>query len=137
MISILLVIAMMASLATMTSARASKYLDDYSALNVADGGGKVSCDVIVNGVKTMSKIGVQSLEIQEKTSINGRWHTYEVRYGVDDPSEFYWTNNYTYCNTFEYTGTIGYYYRVIVTAYAGNSTGSDTGTVTSAEVRCV
>ena len=135
--SLLLIVCVLVSLIGIAKAidiRASDYLVSYSAAVYAKGNGNMSVDVVVRGVTTMDKIGVNSLRIEEKYSSNGSWHYYDTLYGSDDPDTFYFYGERTFLNSIRFEGTPGYYYRVIATVYAGDSEGSDTGTTPSTGV---
>ena len=89
--SLLLIVCVLVSLIGIAKAidiRASDYLVSYSAAVYAKGNGNMSVDVVVRGVTTMDKIGVNSLRIEEKYSSNGSWHYYDTLYGSDDPDTF-------------------------------------------------
>lgn len=113
--------------------RASKYLDGYSVGVDTRGNGKIAVAMNVDGVGIMDKIGVRELEIWYKE--NGVWKYEDSLYGAEHP-EFYEYNSRDYVGTTYFQGTPGVTYRVVLRAYAGNSTGSDTGEVTSPAIVC-
>jgi hypothetical protein len=113
--------------------QASLYLSFYSVDLLAIGNGEMGVDMFVVGTGTMSKIGVYSLFIEQK--INGTWQEYDTVYGILQ-SDFYEYNDYSYVGEYSFTGVAGRQYRVTMTAYAGNSTGSDTGDIMSGAVTC-
>lgn len=112
---------------------ASLYLDSYAVDLIAMGNGQMAVEMDVNATGYMSKIGVYSLYIEHK--INGVWQEYDTVYGLFH-SDFYDYNNYTYLGEYFFNGIAGRQYRVTMTAYASNSTGSDTGSVMSGAVTC-
>lgn len=116
--------------------RASSYLVAYSSTLAAKGGGNMATSIAVWGVDTMTKIGVQTIKIEEKCSATGSWHYYDTLKDTDDLDAFYDYGVSTFLNTFYFEGTPGYYYRVTATVYAGNKNGSDTGKTTSPETLC-
>ena len=113
--------------------RASKYLDGYSVGIEARGNGKIAVAMSVDGVGVMDKIGVREIEIQKQ--VNGSWSYYDSMYASEHP-EFYDYNSRDYVGTAYFQGTPGVTYRVILTVYAKNSKGSDTGYITSYSVLC-
>jgi hypothetical protein len=111
----------------------SYYLSSYAVDLVALGNGEMSVGMDVMGTGVMSKIGVSVLLIEQK--INGAWQTYDVIYGITQ-SDFFAYNTFTYTGEYIFTGTAGVQYRATITAYAKNSSGYDTGNVTSLAVTC-
>ena len=121
--------------ASAVEARASHNLDDYSVALTAEGGGVMSITAVVNGVGEQDKIGVQQINIEYKTSLNGDWEYYDSLYAAEYP-ELYAYGNRTFMGGVDFNGEVGHYYRVTITAYAKKGTLSDTGYVTSTGVRC-
>lgn len=113
--------------------QASLYLSSYGVDLIAVGNGQMVVEMDVIGTGTMSKIGVYSLLIEQK--VNGTWSEYATVFGIYH-SDFYAYNTISYLGEYYFNGTAGVQYRVTMTAYARNSTGSDTGQVTSAAVTC-
>lgn len=136
LISLLLAVCTMVSLVTVASARASSYLNAYSAGISAEGNGEISVQISVNAVHTMDRVGVVSIQVQEKYSASSSWHHYQTVLGSSDPDEFYAYDTLLFLNRFYFDCTPGYYYRVIAVVYAGDETGADTGTITSGEILC-
>ena len=131
-ISLMLVICAIVSVATMANARASLYLNSYTIGISAEGDGQISVRTLINAVHTMDRVGVVSIQIQEKNTATSSWHHFDTVLGSSDPDEFYAYDTITFLNRFYFDGcTPGRYYRAIVTAYAGDETGSDTGIATS------
>lgn len=112
---------------------ASLYLSSYSVDLVAIGSGQMAVEMSVNATGTMTKLGVVTLYIEQK--INGEWQEYDTVYGMYH-SDFYVYNHYSYLGEYIFDGVAGRQYRATITAYARNSSGSDTGTVTSLAVTC-
>lgn len=115
--------------------RASYTLDDYYVGLTAEGGGVMSVTAVVNGVGEQDKIGVQQIDIEYKTSLNGEWEYYDSLYAAEYP-ELYAYGERTFMGGVDFDGVPGHYYRVTITAYAKKGTLSDTGYVTSPGVRC-
>lgn len=112
---------------------ASAYLSDYSISFGARDNCRMVITMDVNGVRTMDKIGCQMLVIEKK--INGEWILDEILLGIDHP-DFYEYNTPSYFGSTDFYGVAGVQYRVTMTAYALDSTGHDTGEVTSYVVTC-
>ena len=138
MVSALLILGLLFSMTTAVygAVNASDYLEQYSVGLVAKGNGRMAYPVTVDGVTKMDKIGLMTVIIDEKNTSNGTWHEYEVYYGMDDPDTYYDYDSYDYFHTLYFNGVPGRYYRVTLLVYAGDSTGCDTGWITSATVRC-
>lgn len=115
--------------------RASYNLDDYSVSLSAKGNGVMLVKAVVNGVGEQDKLGVQQIDIEYKTSLDGEWKYYDSLYAAEHP-ELYAYNERTFMGGIEFDGEVGHYYRVTITAYAKKGTQSDTGYVTSSGVRC-
>jgi len=93
----------------------------------------MAVEMDVNATGYMLQLGVQELYIEQK--INGVWQEYDTVYGIYH-SDFYEYNDYTYLGEYVFNGVAGRQYRVTMTAYARNSTGSDIGQVMSGAVTC-
>lgn len=115
------------------SPQASLYLSAYSVGLSALGNGQMAVGMDVTATGYMSKVGVYSLYIEHK--VNGAWQEYDTVYGMYH-SDFYEYNDFSYLGEYTFTGVAGRQYRVTMTAYAGNSTGADTGSVMSGAVTC-
>ncbi len=113
--------------------RASEYLDEYSVGIEARGNGKIAVIMNVDGTGVMDKIGVREVEIDYKE--NGTWKYYDSLYAAEHP-EFYDYDSRDFMGTTYFQGTPGVLYRATLTVYAGNSTGHDTGYITSYAVTC-
>lgn len=117
----------------MSIRRASAYLDGYSVGIEARGNGTIAVMMNVDGTGVMDKIGVREVEIDYKE--NGTWKYYDSLYAAEHP-EFYDYDSRDFMGTTYFQGTPGVLYRVTLTVYAGNSTGHDTGYITSYAVTC-
>lgn len=141
--SILCVVAVLFSLCTVSAVatenegidplRASEYLTEYTIGVAATTNHRIAMGITVDGTGTMSKIGVNVIHIEKK--VNGSWTTHDTLFGAEHP-EFYQYNTFSYVDTIYFTGTAGVTYRVTITAFAQNSSGYDTGKVTSYTVTC-
>ena len=112
---------------------ASSYLDDYSIAFGARDNCRMVITMDVNAPRTMDRIGCMTLTIENK--IDGKWYECDTLVSADYP-EFIATNTASYFHSINYYGTAGVQYRVTMLAYARDSSGSDTGKVTSYVVTC-
>lgn len=113
--------------------QSSLYLGLYEVDLVPVGNGQMAIEMSVTATGMMTKLGVLSLYIEQK--INGSWVEFDTVYGVNH-SDFYAYNDVSYLGEYFFNGVAGRQYRVTMTAYARNSTGSDTGEVTSGAATC-
>lgn len=125
--------ALAADADSQVSPRASLYLSRYGIAVSASDNHRIAMTITIDATGLMTRVGVQELYIEYKD--NGVWKEFDTLYGVDHP-EFYQYDTVDYYDTLYFTGVAGVQYRVTVTAFAMNSTGSDTGTVTSYVVTC-
>lgn len=100
----------------------------------SDGSGKVSVSFAVSAKSSMDKLGAQSIVIEQNTG-NG-WHTYKT-YAGTSTNGFYAYDTFLYDHKFSFTGVSGVSYRAVLTAYAQNSSGSETDTATSDPFTCL
>ena len=119
--------------ASPASPYASAYLSDYSIAFGARDNCRMVITMDVNAVRVMDRIGCMMLIIENK--IDGTWYECDTLVSADYP-EFYMYNTASYFHSIDYYGEPGVQYRVTMVAYARDSTGSDTGEVTSYVVTC-
>ena len=112
---------------------ASAYLDDYSISFGARDNCRMVITLDVNAVRTVDKLGCQMLVIEHK--VNGVWYEYDTLYGIENP-DFYMYNTASYLGGYSFYGEPGVDYRATMTAFAQDSTGFDTGRVTSYVITC-
>lgn len=112
---------------------ASGYLSDYTIAFGARDNCRMVVTMDVNGVRTMDKIGCQMLIIEHK--VNGVWYEYDTLLGIENP-DFYMYNTPSYLGSYSFYGEAGVQYRVTMIAFAQDSTGFDTGDVTSYVITC-
>lgn len=115
------------------SPHASAYLSDYSIAFGARDNCRMVITMDVNAVRTMDRVGCMMLVIENK--IDGRWYECDTLTSADYP-EFLEYNTASYFNSIDYYGVAGVEYRVTMVAYARDSSGFDTGEVTSYVVTC-
>lgn len=140
-ISLLLAILMLASINCTAMAsedsslneHASLYLDSYTVVLRPKGNGQMAITADVEGVGTQDKIGLLSIDIDQK--IDGKWCYYDTLDAVDHP-EFYDYDSWDYFHTIYFYGTPGVSYRVTLTVYAEKDGGWDTGYVSSFAATC-
>ena len=112
---------------------ASDYLSYYAIAFGARDNCRMVITMDVNAPRTMSRIGCSMLIIEKK--VNGTWYEADTLISADYP-EFIAINTASYFHSIDYYGDPGVQYRVTMVAYARDSTGSDTGEVTSYVVTC-
>jgi len=132
-VALVLAFMMIVSVGSVASARASDYLSSYTVALDALGNGEMEIFFDVDGTGTMTKIGAQVLYVDEY--VNGAWSPYLTLAAVDN-DDFYGYNTAGHIGLAYFDGTPGVKYRVTLVAYARNSSGSDTGSVTSPAVYC-
>lgn len=105
------------------SARSSDYLSAYSAGVTAKSGGRIVVSVDVAALGNMTQIGASRVIIY-KSSDQTTWNSVATYNYEDYPSMM--TSGYS-CNmdVLTYYGIAGYYYKALVTCYAGNASGYD------------
>ena len=82
--------------------------------------GKIAVNFSVTTSGIVSRLGAQSMKFYSQ---NGSSWTFEDSYGQYD-SGMSISNNYTFDNTVYYQGTSGVKYKVVVTLFATNSSGT-------------
>ena len=135
-LSLLIIVCMLFALTTAASARASAYLDGYRLSPTALGNGEIELYVRIEAVYAVDRVGIMALQIEERYSPTSSWHLYDTILGSEDPDTYYFYDFPIYTGTFTFDLTPGYDYRFIVTAYAGDSTGFDTGVVSTIPITC-
>lgn len=115
--------------------RASEYLNSYMA-NTYTSGNDVILDVFIQAPfgASITKIGVEKVVIQESPNGYSAWSPVDTLYSWENPD--FTKSGTTYSEHYSvYTGTPGMWYRCVVTIYAGNSSGTDSRTITSGKVQ--
>ena len=115
--------------------RASHNLSSYYVVLSAAGDGKMLVSMDVTGVGVQDKIGVQQIEIEYKTSLDGDWEYYDTMYASTHP-EFYAHESRFYTKDIPFAGKAGYIYKVTVTVYAQKGETSDSKSIPSTAVTC-
>lgn len=115
--------------------RASQNLRSYHVGLSAKGNGQMLITYDVSGVREQDKIGVESIEIEHKTSPNSAWTYYDTLYGSTHP-DFYAYKTDTHEGEIYFSGVPGESYRITITFYAEKGATSDTGEKTSLGVTC-
>lgn len=105
-------------------ARASLYLNAYSAYIYQEGNGKVSVWFEVEPTRTMEEVGVLTIRLQEKAPGSSTWTTVKTYLHTDYP-ELLGSNTNYYWGHVDYEGTVGYSYQAYVTVWAGENGDGD------------
>ena len=105
-------------------ARASDYLEAYSAYIYPAGWGKVQIWFHVDGTNYMDEIGTLEIQLYE-SSDNENW-TWVETFQYQNYSSMLGYNNYYHDGYVEYSGTIGRYYKAYVCVWAGKDGDGDT-----------
>lgn len=117
--------------------RSSYYLDSYMVLLSPDGNGEMTVSFAVFANDRMTKIGIQSITLEEEWSPDD-WSRCKRVYGSSDPELFYGTNTSQHSGEYTFTNLIpGVKYRATIVVYAGDRTGSDTASITSTPKTCI
>lgn len=116
--------------------RASYYLDSYMVLLTPNDDHTMTVDFGVYGTGKMTKIGVDSIVIEEQIP-DGRWFETMTYYPDDDYDDVYYSYDaYFHSGHITFIGQPGVIYRATINVYAGNSTGGDTRSLTSNGKAC-
>lgn len=102
---------------------ASAQLSRYSASAVAKSNGEIAVAFVVEGTGIMSKLGLDSVVLSEYTS--GRWVEVET-YNRSDFNKTR-TNAVSYTDSISLDGESGVRYKIDVTVFATNASGTDYG----------
>lgn len=112
---------------------ASDYLYFYSAYIADKGNGKLNIHFSVNCSGEMSEIGASSITLM--WSSNGTdWYTAKT-FKPRDHSQMLSQNKISYMSSVTYSGTKGKYYKALVTFYAKNSSGSDSISIWTSQIK--
>lgn len=107
-------------------ARASAYIDWYSMNVTPVGSGVLGIEFSVKGTGKMSALGAESITIERQSGTKWIQDAEFDRYDEGMVGK----NAFTYTNTIPYNGTPGTKYKVTITLFAENSSGSDSRTQT-------
>lgn len=102
---------------------ASAQLSRYSASAVAKSNGEIAVAFVVEGTGIMSKLGLDSVVLSEYS--NGRWVEVET-YDRNDFNKTR-TNAVSYTDSISLDGESGTKYKIDVTVFATNASGTDYG----------
>lgn len=116
--------ALPTAVATETEPRASEQITTYATGVYPAGNGELAIEFSISSRGIMSKIGAKEIKIYH----GNRWVFCDTYTQNDDG--MCTTNDYAYDNTIVYSGTAGTYYKVVVTVFAENGSGSDSRTET-------
>jgi len=124
-IALLLVLSLVLPTNAMAAeARASYYLDSYSAYIYPAGWWKVQVWFTVDGTGYMDEIGALEIYLFESTD-NENWTQVALFQHPDDAGMLGYDNHY-HTGHVEYSGTMGRYYKAYVCVWAGKDGDGDT-----------
>lgn len=101
--------------------RASDYIDWYEVDAVSTGGGDIAIKFSVEGTGRMDYLGAEEITVYEK--INGIWMIAD--YFDRDDSGMVSANDNRFTNAIYFSGYTDMEYKIGVTVFAEDSTGSD------------
>ena len=102
---------------------ASAQLSRYSASAVSRTSGKIAVSFVVVGTGMMRELGLDSIVLSE--NVNGRW--IEVDSFDRDDLDKTRTNSNSYTDSVSFDADSGVEYKIDVTVYATNASGTDYG----------
>lgn len=130
LVILLIICAIPTSASTFSQIRASKYLNSYFAmLDQGTTAGNLSLSFSVVATGKMNLVGISRINVYKANGTFVETITGTVANGLLGASDMHHSGNYTY------HGTPGTSYYFAVTVYAGDSTGSDSRTVTTNTVK--
>jgi hypothetical protein len=106
--------------------RASEQLTSYSMNAKATGNGKIAISFSVDGTGKMTRIGAKKIIVYQQ--IGGTWALANSL--NQDDAGMISTNSYYHGNTIYYNGISGEKYRIEITIFAEDASGSDSRTQT-------
>lgn len=110
-----------AAISTRASAQIARYSTNAKAID-----GKIAVGFSIGGTRRMNSIGAEEILIYAQ--VGSRW-VLEESFDQDDAGMSRSDAN-AYANTIYYSGTSGTYYKIVVTVFAEDSSGSDSRTET-------
>lgn len=123
-VSLIFAVSLLLSLlvvpASAAEIQASNLISNHSCNASAVGDGKISVGFSVTAKGSMSRIGAQSMYFYAE---NGSLWSLKESYGPYDTGMSA-ADKFTYSNTITYQGTSGVRYKVVVTLFAKNSSGT-------------
>lgn len=125
---VLVAAALLTNIVFAAESRESKYIATYMGETVDMGGGQIKVNFEITGMGTMSTIGVTKIDLYSLSG--GKVATFEY---TDEGYEYLMgSNTFYYFDYVTYDGVPGERYFAIIKYYAGNATGGDTATYTTA-----
>ncbi|MCD8384928.1 MAG: hypothetical protein LUC39_08250 [Clostridiales bacterium] len=122
--SFLVVVFLLSTSSISAFARSSEQINTYGTNATVLSGGKIYISFSITGKGTMSEIGASSISIAK--SVGGLWVTVKS-YDSDDDGMTK-TNANRCSGAITYSGTAGTYYRIKITVFATDSSGTDSRT---------
>ena len=124
LLSVLAIAVLCTATVSASASRASRYIDWYSMDVLRAGSGKLGIEFSIEGTGKMTAIGAESIVVYRQSGstwvYDGEYDRYDA--GMTD------SNTAKHGNTIYYQGVSGVKYKVTVTVFAENSTGSDSRT---------
>lgn len=105
--------------------RASDYIHDYT-IGVYTSGQKIYTDFNIDATRKMTKLGASSIKIYEYPYGSENLVNTKTEYSTGMTA----TNSFSYSNAIAYTGESNTKYKVVVTVFARDASGSDSRTET-------
>lgn len=121
LVSILLILIAFAVPASATSSRASDQISGYYMLATPLQNGQIAIDFGVDATGKMNRLGADSIVVYEKEGNSWEAVTSWDRYDTGMSS----TNKNTYSNTKYFNGTKGQEYKIEITIFAQDTSGTD------------
>ncbi len=118
-------VALLLTLPISALTRASDYIHGY-VIDVYTSGQKIYTDFKIDATGKMTKLGASSIKIYEYPYGSGDLVNTKTEYSTGMTT----TNDYSYSNTITYTGESNKKYKVVVTIFARDASGSDSRTET-------
>lgn len=118
---LLALVCMLSVTAVAADMRASDYIDKYDIDAVATGGGDIAIKISVDGTGKMTSLGAEEIVVYEK--ISGRWMV--AGYYDKSDSGMVGTNTSAFSNTIYFSGYTDTEYKIEVTIFSEDATGSD------------
>lgn len=123
--SLILVLLFMLAMPASALARASDYIQ-YYRIDVFTSGQKINTEFSLDASGKMTKLGASSIKIYEYPYSSENLVSTKTEYSTGMTT----TNSYSYSNTITYTGESNTKYKVVVTIFARDASGSDSRTET-------
>lgn len=115
--------------------RASMFISSYSGASYALSGGRIKVQFDAVGTGTMDRVGAGQVVIQQSSN-NSTWTSVKTYHYTKYPSMTD-TNCASHASSVTYYGTVGRYYRAVITIYAEKDGMSDSRLKTTGSVKAI